>query len=176
MIYLMLLLLPLSVGVAKLSQWSSNRRKILIAHEKEVQEIKSKFYEAIRMKFVRVPIVVQTEKELSYYNKMKVHYKNSTRTIALLPYNLGENPTAYEGRKRDYIVTYCRNKKEEIEHGQKAYTNYFNAVQEKGLLAYFNSPFGTEKSKNFIYQTISFLLANPKAEHGNYRRKRKFIV
>ncbi|BDS13013.1 hypothetical protein [Aureispira anguillae] len=175
MIYFILILLPLSVGVAKLSRWSSNRQKILLRHQEEVARIKTKFYEAIRMKFIRVPIVVQTKKELSYYNKMKVHYKNSTRKIELLPYNLGENATAYESRKRAYIVNYCRSEKEEIEHGQKAYSSYFNQVQKEGLLAYLNSPFGTEKSKEFIYQTIEFLLTNPKAEYGNYSRSKELV-
>lgn len=170
MIYTLFFLLPLCVGVAKLSQWSSKRQKILLAHSEEISKIRPQFYKAIRMKFIRVPIVVQTEKQLSYYNKMKVHYKNSTRTIALLPHNLGEPYTVYEQRKRDYIVHYCCNKMEEIEHGKNAYVAYFNQLQEENLLAYFYSPFGTKVSKDFIYSTIRFLLDHPKAEHGNYSK------
>lgn len=171
MIWIILLLLPLSIGVARFNQRLKDRRAVLLAYQQEIDLVKKKFYAAVKMRFLRTPIIVQTEKQLAYYNKMKIYYKNSTRKVELIPYLVGEDKPSYVHRVSNFIDQWCSCRLEEINHGKRAYEIYFEEVRANNLLAYFKSPFDTEESKEFIYQTIQFLLENPKPEHGSYKKE-----
>lgn len=164
------------IGAAYWSQWRENKKKLILEHRAEVKEIKKLFYKAIRMQFLRTPLIVQTTKERAYYNKLIVHYKNSTRKIELIAPNLGEENTNYRNRVDAYLNKYCIDESEAIRQGQEAYTKYFESIRNKGLLAYFKSPFRTEESKQYIYAKIDFLLKHPKAEYGNYKKSNELIL
>jgi hypothetical protein len=174
--YIILLLLPLAIGAAYLLHYWEQRKQFLLEHQKEVKEIKKKFYLAVRMQFFRTPLIVQTTKERAYYNKLIVHYKNSTRKVELMPPNLGEDPWTYRHRIDAYVTKFCIDETEAIRHGQEAYTKYFEKVKKKGLLEYWSSPFNTEKSKAYIYAKIDFLIEHPKVEYGNYKKPNELVL
>lgn len=173
---IIVLLLPLTIGVAYWNQWSEHKKKLILEHRAEVKEIKKLFYKAIRMQFLRTPLIVQTTKERAYYNKLIVHYKNSTRKIELIAPNLGEENTSYRNRIDAYLNKYCIDESEAIRQGQEAYTKYFEDIRNKGLLRYFKTPYKTEKSKEYIYHTIDFLIKNPKATYGNYKKPSNVVL
>jgi len=167
---IIILLLPLAIGVYYWIRNAEKRKQLLLDHKKEIGAIQKKFYAAIRMRFFRTPLIVRTTKEKAYYNKLIVHYKNSTRNVELISPILGETNLSYHARKNNYIDKYCIDNLEAIKQGQEAYTKYFEKIREKGLLKYLKTPFNSEESKQYIYSEIDFLLKHPKAAYGNYKK------
>lgn len=173
---ILVLLLPLTIGAFYLNQSLRERKQAIADHKTEVIEIRKKFYLAIDLEFLRIPLIVKTKKELAYHNKLVVHYKNSTRKVELLSPNLGEDKLSYKNRVRAYLDKYCIDEAELISHSQDACSTYFETLRKRGLLAYFSSPFNTEESKKYIYAKIDFLLKNPKAEYGNYKKVNGSVI
>jgi hypothetical protein len=173
---ILVLLLPLTIGAFYLNQSLQERKQTIADHKTEVIEIRKKFYLAIELEFLRMPLIVQTKKEVAYHNKLLVHYKNSSRKVELLSPNLGEDKLSYKNRVRAYLDKFCIDEAELISHAQDAHSNYFEAIRARGFLAYFSSPFNTEVSKEYIYAKIDFLLKNPKAEYGNYRKVNESVI
>jgi hypothetical protein len=167
---IILLLLPLSVGAYYLHTRSERRTKALLLHRSEVVELRKKFYRVADLRFSRKPLIVRTSKEVAYYNKLIVHYKNSTRKVEHIGLNLGEDKLTYSNRVENYMDKFCSDESEAIEQGQKAYDKYFEKLNKAGALDYFKNPCHNEKSKEFIYAEIDFLLNNPKAEYGSYKK------
>ena len=170
------LLLPLTIGAFFLNRSLEKRKQVIADHKEEVREIRKKFHLAIDLEFLRMPLIVRTRKEFAYYNKLLVHYKNSTRKVELMPPNLGENKLNYKIRVKDYLDKFCIDEAELISHGQDVYATYFEAIRKRGFLAYFSSPSNTEESKKYIYAKIDFLLKNPKAEYGHYKKVDASII
>lgn len=169
-------LLPLAIGASYLHGYLEERKKTISDHKKEIGDIRNKFYFSVRLRYLKTPLIVHTTKQLAYYNKLIVHYKNSTRKVHLMPYNLGESNQSYRVRVADYVTKYCRDEAEYIVHGQEAYARFFESIRGQGLLAYFSSPFNTEASKEYILSQIDFLIKNPRAEHGVYNRKNETVI
>lgn len=173
--YIIVLLLPLAIGVYYFHYNLQRRKKVILDHREEVRKIRKIFYKAIDLQFLRTPIIVRTRKEFTYYNKLIVHYKNSTRNVEHISLNLGEDKESYSSRIKNHIDKYCWDESEAIIQGQNAYNKYFDELREKGALDYFKTPFNTENSKAFIYAKIDFLLKHPKAEYGSYKRPQNVI-
>jgi hypothetical protein len=172
---IILLLLPSAIGVYYLLNKREVRKKEILEHREEVRRIRKIFYKAIQLQFLRTPLIVHTKKEFTYYNKLLVHYKNSYRKVEHIPLNLGEDKTSHLNRIKNFLDKYCSDEREAIIQGQEAYYKYFNQLEEKKALEYLKTPYNTEKSKAFIYAKIDFLLKNPKAEYGNYKKSNVVI-
>jgi hypothetical protein len=173
---IIVLLLPLAIGAHYLHAKLERRKKIVLEHREEVRKIRKIFYKAIDLQFLRTPIIVQTRKEFTYYNKLIVHYKNSTRNVEHIGVNLGEDKTSHSNRIKNYIDKYCNDELEAIKQGQDAYVRYFEELKDRGALNYFKTPYNTEESRAFIYSKIDFLLKNPKAEYGNYKKPSNVVL
>lgn len=166
MIYFLLLLLPLSIGAVIVQQKWNKTKRIYELHKQEVRQINKIFHQALKLKYHRTPIVVATEKQEKYHNKLLRHYGNRNRKLVLIPKYLGESNATYLERKQDYINKYCDDHEEEIQYGYENFYNEVDRLKKAGLLDYLDSPFDTEQSKQFIYEFIDFLLKHPRAVYN----------
>jgi len=163
MIYIILFLLPLAIGASILRQKWNNIKCIQNEHKEESRKASILFYQALKLKYLKIPIVVTTDKEEKYQNKLLRHYGNRSRKVVLLPKHLGESNYAFQERKKLYIKKYCDDHKELIEYGYDNFYKEVDRIKKADLLAFLESPFDTEESKQFIYEFIDFLLKHPKA-------------
>lgn len=168
MTIIILLLLPLSCGIGYLAWRWDTHCKLMIAHKDEIKIIRKLFYDVMDYKYSRVPLVAETDKQRAYFNKLLVHYKNSTRKVETISRHLHDDNPSFEYRVNGYVKKYCDDHREEITMGKREYSRQFERLRDFELLDYFSNPYALA-SKAFIYSQIQFLLDNPEATHGNYK-------
>lgn len=170
MAWFLISLLPFSflLGYFQM-KWDAYKKK-MIEHKIQSAEISNLYRLALDYRYKRHPLIASSEKERAYFNKLKVHYKNTTRAVVLIPLNYGEDPPAHAIRKNNYIRKYCSDNHEEIIHGVEEYSKEFRRANELGLLKWLDTPYDTEASKAYLFEFVDFLIKHPRAEHGNYQK------
>lgn len=170
MTWIIISLLPFSFVIGYLTIIWEERKKKMAEHKIQSAEISEKYRLALDYKYKRHPLVASTEKQRAYFNKIKVHYQNTTRAVVLIPWNQGEDAHSYSIRTNHYIGKYCNDNREEIVQGVEEYSKEFRRANELGLLKWLDTPFESEESKSYLFNMVDFLIKHPKAEHGNYRK------
>lgn len=170
MAWIIISLLPFSFVIGYLTMKWEAYKKAMFEHKIHSAQIGALYRLALDYKYRRHPLIASTEKERAYLNRLKVHYKNTTRAVVLIPWNQGEDDYSYSIRRNNYIGKYCNDHREEVANGVDEFSNEFRRAKDSGLLNWLDSPFENEASKAYLFDMVDFLIKHPKAEHGNYKK------
>lgn len=174
-ISLFLVLTPLLVlavvGYVKqqYDQWKID----LEEHSTIVRKMHFDFCRVFDLSFLKTPIIVNSLKEKTYYEKLLKHYNNQSRDVILVERGYKQSNHEHYDEKRAYESAYCSANRQIIDEAYNERSRIWNELRENGYLDYLDCPKkkNWKTSKHYLEKSLEFYWKNPLPVKDTARRK-----
>lgn len=172
--YFLIILLPLVVAIVWIRYSYQKFCLKRASHKKEVNKLHADLAKAMNYSYMRNHIICNSKVERIYYEGVLTHYNNQGRDIVVVERLPSETSQDHYIRKEEIAQSLFVANRHEIEQAAELYSQEWDVLRAIGLLDYLHYPLGENwrESKQFIEETIQYLVDNPRPNYNDRARKK----